>query len=91
MYFLINLTIIPKIVVMVDNNINSLTKIEDQIKSYSNDITFIGYSYKEDIGVDEVEVSDKNLIKFWSTLIEKINNVKRVNSTVKSTDDPYDK
>ena len=76
---------------MVDNNINSLTKIEDQIKSYSNDITFIGYSYKEDIGVDEVEVSDKNLIKFWSTLIEKINNVKRVNSTVKSTDDPYDK
>jgi len=91
MYFLTNLTLIPKIIIMVDNNPNSLQNMENQIKSYSNDIIFIGYSYKEDIQEDDFKITDKDLIKFWSNLIEKINNVKRINSSSKSSEDPYDK
>jgi hypothetical protein len=73
------------------SNVHSLNNIENQIKSYSNNIAFIGYAYTIATEEDEVAISDKDLVKFWASLIDKINNVKRINSASTSSDNPYDK
>ena len=90
-YFMTNLTIIPKIVVMVSSNVSSLNNVENQIKSYSNNIAFIGYAYVAANEENLVATSDKDLVKFWASLIDKINNVKRINPAYSSSDNPYDK
>lgn len=74
-YFITHLSIIPKAILIVGNNIISLNNLQNQIKSYSNDIEIIGYHYSIDNKEDSIVISDKDLVKFWSGLIEKINKV----------------
>jgi hypothetical protein len=74
-YFVTHLSITPKAILIVGNNVFSLDDLQNQIKSYSNDIETIGFYYNKSDQKDSAAISDKGLIKFWSGLIEKINNV----------------
>jgi len=91
LYFLTKVIIaVPKVIIVVSNNVDNLHRFEMEIRSYTNDIAFIGYSYTEDTEAEQVEVKDKDIIKIWTDLIDKINNVKRINVPIKLSDDPYD-
>ncbi len=92
--FLIKVNYLPKVLIMIDSDLNELKSTETQLKNYNDNIMFIGYHY--DLSEqNHLEISSYNVKKLFKDLVDKANLVKRNNPKIKVPNrenvNPYDK
>ncbi len=63
----------PQIVVMVDSDATTLNNMQNQLRSFNPNITFIGYHYTP--SQETIEISSQEFIDFWQEVINKANKV----------------
>jgi hypothetical protein len=88
--FLQQLKFTPQVIIMVSKDIALLTGTEEQLKSFDNNITFIGYHFLPAMQAEQVQINDQDLTKFWSSLVAKINKVSRTNKNPNQKTNPYE-
>jgi hypothetical protein len=88
--FLIKMKFTPQVIIMVDNEATDLTFTEQQLKSFSKDIRFLGYHYTAAKETQFEEIGDQEFVNFWYSLIDKINKSQRAKLSNQSKENPYD-
>lgn len=90
--FLIQVSIMPKALIIISSDENLLKSTDFQINSYSSNINYVGYHLNND-QIDNSEANFTNYIKFINDLVAKINKVQRNNNiknNKQTSKNPYD-
>lgn len=87
--FLLQIKFIPKVIIVVDQDLNAIKATEQQLKSYNKNIEFVGFHYTALANHSFEKPNDQEFINFWYALIDKVNKAKRNVKPVSLKRDPY--
>ncbi len=79
--FLIEVKYTPKVMIMVSNLLTELTRVEEQLKNYDENVGFIGYHLVE---TSKPMINGGDFIKTVNELAKKLTLVKRNNPPIKN-------
>ena len=79
---------LPDVIYVVDKNKSYIQSLEQQFKSIRSDIQVEGFVYSPVVKSD-IEISSSEFLKFWESLVVKLNAVTRKESS-SAKEDPYE-
>ena len=79
---------LPDVIYVVDKNKNYIQSLEQQFKSIRSDIQVEGFVYSP-VEKSDIEISSSEFLKFWESLVVKLNAVTRKESS-SAKEDPYE-
>lgn len=75
---LVTINFMPDVILMVDTDLSSLQIMEEQIATLSGGNTvFMGFNYLPPSGLSESKLDANRVVKFWSSLADKLGKAKR--------------
>ena len=87
--FLLQIKFVPKAIIVIDQDVNSIKAAEQQLKSFNKNIEFFGFQYIAIADKNFEKPSDQEFMNFWSSVIDKVNKAKRKAPPSDPKGDPY--